>query len=188
MFSLVFVLFHIFENILKKKFRKSGNTLLLLGSTSKGPLKPSLKKPKSKDNASISSETSSKRVRYGLGGEQTSVWWDVTKGTSSFPLLYTNYFQFSAFDTLRNHLLLSKHFSSSGFQKFVRLESCDKYLELYLYLSGFWAIFNLFFSAGSAGPLRSSLKKPKNKDNASVSSKTSSKQVRISLGQEQTQV
>jgi len=43
-------------------------------------------------------------------------------------------------------------------------------------------------SSGSAGPLRSSLKKPKNKDNASVSSKTSSKQVRISLGQEQTQV
>ena len=148
MFSLVFVLFHIFENILKKKFRKSGNTLLLLGSTSKGPLKPSLKKPKSKDNASISSETSSKRVRYGLGGEQTSVWWDVTKGTSSsFPLLYTNYFQFSAFDTtLRNHLLLSKHFSSSGFQKFVLLESCDINIKNYIYM---WILSNFksfFFS------------------------------------------
>jgi len=44
-------------------------------------------------------------------------------------------------------------------------------------------------STGSAhGPLRSSLKKPKNKDIASVSSKSSSKQVRISLGAEQTQV
>ena len=44
-------------------------------------------------------------------------------------------------------------------------------------------------STGSAhGPLRSSLKKPKNKDIASVSSKSSSKQVRISLGAEQTTV
>lgn len=42
--------------------------------------------------------------------------------------------------------------------------------------------------SGVSKELRSSLKKPKNKDTASVSSKTSSKQVRISLGQEQTQV
>lgn len=44
-------------------------------------------------------------------------------------------------------------------------------------------------STGSAhGPLRSSLKKPKNRDVASVSSKSSSKQVRISLGAEQTAI
>ena len=42
-------------------------------STGKGPLRSSLKKPKNKDTASITSETSSKRVRYGLGAEQTSV-------------------------------------------------------------------------------------------------------------------
>ena len=38
------------------------------------PLRSSLKKQKSKDLASLTSETSSKRVRYGLGAEQTSVW------------------------------------------------------------------------------------------------------------------
>lgn len=44
-------------------------------------------------------------------------------------------------------------------------------------------------STGSGhGPLRSSLKKPKQRDIASVSSKSSSKQVRISLGAEQTTV
>lgn len=44
-------------------------------------------------------------------------------------------------------------------------------------------------STGSShGPLRSSLKKPKNRDVASVSSKSSSKQVRISLGAEQTAI
>ena len=52
--------------------------------------------------------------------------------------------------------------------------------------------FNHFptdWSAGSGhGPLRSSLKKPKQRDIASVSSRSSSKQVRISLGSEQTTV
>ena len=37
------------------------------------PLRSSLKKPKNKDH-SITSDSSSKRVRYGLGGEQTNVW------------------------------------------------------------------------------------------------------------------
>ena len=46
-----------------------------------------------------------------------------------------------------------------------------------------------YLTAGSGhGPLRSSLKKPKQRDIASVSSRSSSKQVRISLGAEQTTV
>jgi len=50
-----------------------GSSMSTGSSTSKGPLRSSLKKPKNKDTASITSETSSKRVRYGLGAEQTSV-------------------------------------------------------------------------------------------------------------------
>ena len=53
-------------------------------------------------------------------------------------------------------------------------------------------MWNLFFylqySGSGHGPLRSSLKKPKQRDIASVSSRSSSKQVRISLGAEQTTV
>jgi hypothetical protein len=51
-------------------------------------------------------------------------------------------------------------------------------------------VINVVFdiSGSGHGPLRSSLKKPKNRDLASVSSKSSSKQVRISLGAEQTSV
>ena len=63
---------HIEPAILKKK----KNWEFFAGSTSttgKGPLRSSLKKPKNKDTGSITSETSSKRVRYGLGAEQTSV-------------------------------------------------------------------------------------------------------------------
>ena len=44
----------------------------MLGSA-QGPLRSSLKKPKNKDMHSVSSETSSKRVRLSLGAEQTSV-------------------------------------------------------------------------------------------------------------------
>ena len=49
-------------------------------------------------------------------------------------------------------------------------------------------IFLSDFLGSAHGPLRSSLKKPKNRDVASVSSKSSSKQVRISLGAEQTAI
>ena len=37
------------------------------------PLRSSLKKPKNKDNHSITSETSSKRTRFAMGAEQTNV-------------------------------------------------------------------------------------------------------------------
>ena len=47
--------------------------IFLVGSISKGPMRSSLKKPKNKDNASIDSTTSSKRVRIQLNQEQSSV-------------------------------------------------------------------------------------------------------------------
>ena len=58
----------------------------------------------------------------------------------------------------------------------------------YYHISNENLIFLSDFLGSAHGPLRSSLKKPKNRDVASVSSKSSSKQVRISLGAEQTAI
>ena len=73
------------------------------------------------------------------------------------------------------------------------------FLDLYLYHSMFqtwssignniWISFIINFSASINNPLRSSLKKTKNKDNVSVASAASSKKsVRLALGEEQTAV
>ena len=48
------------------------------------PLRSSLKKPKNKE-FSITSDSSSKRVRYGLGGEQTNVWWKGARNLEERP-------------------------------------------------------------------------------------------------------
>ena len=45
---------------------------VILGSVDR-PLRSSMKKPKNKDQHSITSETSSKRTRFAVGAEQTSV-------------------------------------------------------------------------------------------------------------------
>ena len=65
---------------------------------------------------------------------------------------------------------------------FVLLIFLQKPVKIHAILSCIFWIFS------GAGPLRSSLKKPKQKDLASVSSKTSSKRVQISIGSEQTAI
>jgi len=64
-------------------------------------------------------------------------------------------------------------------------ESLDSNLST---ISSNLSIGSTMSSGSGAGPLRSSLKKPKQKDLASVSSKTSSKRVQISIGSEQTAI
>jgi hypothetical protein len=49
-------------------------------------------------------------------------------------------------------------------------------------------MYTIPFSASINNPMRSSLKKPKNKETASVASAASKKSVRIALGEEQTAV
>merc|ERR1711941_66706 len=64
-------------------------------------------------------------------------------------------------------------------------ESLDSNLST---ISSNLSIGSTMSSGSGAGPLRSSLKKPKQKDLASVSSKSSSKRVQISIGSEQTAI
>ena len=62
------------NNSITESYIPWGFSYFLVGSISKGPMRSSLKKPKNKDNASIDSTTSSKRVRIQLNQEQSSVW------------------------------------------------------------------------------------------------------------------